>query len=129
MSTPHKKAQYSQRGPVPQDVISAVEFELPPLPLPPGTARIAVLAAPINPSDVLTLTGQYGRLPPLPAVGGNEGIGRVAALGPGTASPAVGQTVLLPPGSGTWATHVVAEAPKLIALPSGADPQQLAMLT
>ena len=73
-----KKAQYSQRGPVPQDVIGPVEFDLPPPG--PGQATVAVLAAPINPSDVLTLTGEYGILPPLPAVGGNEGVGRVTAI-------------------------------------------------
>jgi NADPH:quinone reductase-like Zn-dependent oxidoreductase len=121
------RAQYERRGPVPQDVIGPVEFTLPPLAA--GQALVEVLAAPINPSDVLTLTGQYGKLPPLPAVGGNEGVGRVAALGPDATSPAVGATVLLPPGSGTWATHIVAEAARLIALPAGADPRQLAMLT
>ena len=31
---------------------------------------MAVLAAPINPSDVLMLTGGYGIVPPLPATGG-----------------------------------------------------------
>ena len=121
------KAQYSERGPVPQDVISAVPFERPALAA--GQALVAVLAAPINPSDVLTLTGQYGQLPPLPAVGGSEGVGRVVELGPDTAGPAIGQTVLLPAGSGTWATHVVVPASRLIPLPNDADPKQLAMLT
>ena len=59
------KAQYNERGPVPQAVIEAVPFDRPVLT--PGQALVAVLAAPINPSDVLTLTGQYGLLPPLPA--------------------------------------------------------------
>jgi len=121
------KAQYDQRGPVPQDVIQALPFELPAPGL--GQALVAVLAAPINPSDVLMLTGGYGILPPLPAVGGSEGVGRVIELGPDTQGPAIGQTVLLPAGSGTWATHVVAPAARLIPLPNEADPQQLAMLT
>lgn len=121
------KAQYATRGPVPQDVIDAVEFTAPPLTQ--GQALLQVLAAPINPSDVLTLTGEYGMLPPLPAVGGNEGVGRVVALGPDTSSPTLGTTVLLPVGSGTWATHIVADAKKLMPLPGGADPAQLAMLT
>jgi NADPH:quinone reductase-like Zn-dependent oxidoreductase len=121
------KAQYSQRGPVPQDVIDAVPFERPVLAA--GQALVAVLAAPINPSDVLMLTGQYGMLPPLPAVGGSEGVGRVVELGPDTQGPALGQTVLLPAGAGTWASHVVVPAARLIPLPNEADPQQLAMLT
>lgn len=121
-----RKAEYQQRGPVPQDVIDAVEFELPPPAA--GQALVKVLAAPINPSDVLTLTGEYGMLPPLPAVGGNEGVGRIEALGPEVGSLKVGQTVLLPAGCGTWTTHLMAAANKLIPLPD-ADPQQLAMLT
>lgn len=48
------QAQYAQRGPVPEDVIKAVPFELPELMA--GEVLVEVLAAPINPSDVLTLT-------------------------------------------------------------------------
>lgn len=120
------KAQYQQRGPVPQDVISAVQLQLPDPAA--GQVRVRVLAAPINPSDVLTLTGAYGMLPPLPAVGGNEGVGRVEALGAGVSNFKVGQTVLLPVGCGTWVTALNAPADKLIPLPD-ADPLQLAMLT
>ena len=122
-----QKAQYSQRGPIPQEFIDAVDFEI--APLTSGQVLIQVLAAPINPSDVLTLTGLYGQLPPLPAVGGNEGVGKVVQLGPDVSSPTVGQTVLLPVGSGTWATHIVADAKRLMPLPNDADPQQLAMMT
>ena len=120
------KAQYEKRGPVPQDVIQAVTFEPPPLAR--GEALIAVLASPINPSDVLMLTGAYGMLPPLPATGGSEGVGRVVELGPDAVGVTVGQTVLLPPGSGTWATHIVAQTKRLVPLPDAGDPQQLSML-
>lgn len=122
-----KRATYSERGKVPQDVIRAEEFELP---APgEGQALVEVLAAPINPSDVLTLTGQYGLLPPLPAVGGNEGVGRVSQLGPSTNGLKIGQTVLLPVGIGTWSSHLLVDARRLVALPNDADPQQLAMMT
>ncbi len=120
------KAQYQRRGPVPQDVIEAVQLQLPEPA--PGEARVKVLAAPINPSDVLTLTGAYGMLPPLPAIGGNEGVGRVEALGAEVGHLKVGQLVLLPVGCGTWVSQLNAAANKLIPLPEG-DPQQLAMLT
>lgn len=121
-----KQARYATRGPVPQDVIEAVECEQPALA--PGQALVEVLAAPINPSDLLTLTGQYGLLPPLPAVGGNEGVGRVLALADGVSAPAPGRTVLLPIGGGTWSTHVIADARALTPLPD-ADPVQLSMIT
>jgi trans-2-enoyl-CoA reductase len=121
------RAQYERRGPVPQDVIEAVEFEAPPLVV--GQVLLEVVAAPINPSDLLTLTGEYGDLPALPAIGGREGVGRVAELGPDASEPAVGQLVLLPRGSGTWSTHVVAVATQLQPLPHEADPLQLSMMT
>ena len=58
-----KRAQYSERGPVPQNVIAAVEFTTPELAS--GQVLIKVLAAPINPSDVLTLTASCrAELPP-----------------------------------------------------------------
>jgi trans-2-enoyl-CoA reductase len=122
------RAQYERRGPVPQDVIHSVEFEVPQLEA--GQALLEVIAAPVNPSDVLTLTGEYAQLPPLPAIGGREGVGRIAVLGPGTRGPGVGvgQVVLLPRGAGSWSTHVVAEAAQLLPLPNEADPLQLAMM-
>ena len=112
---------------MPQDVIHAVEVDTPP----PGTgqALVEVVAAPINPSDLLTLTGEYGQLPRLPAFAGREGVGRVAELGPAAQGPAVGRLVLLPIGCGTWSTHVVVAAKQLVPLPDEADPLQLAMMT
>jgi mitochondrial enoyl-[acyl-carrier protein] reductase / trans-2-enoyl-CoA reductase len=117
------KAQYDRRGPVPHDVIRAMPLELPPPSA--GQVLLAMQAAPINPSNLLTLTGDYGVLPPLPAIGGSEGVCRIAVLG----DLAVGQLVLLPRGSGTWVTHLLAEAHSLVRLPEGADALQLAMLT
>ena len=121
-----QRAEYTSRGPVPQDVIACVERDTPTPQA--GEVLLEMLAAPINPSDVLTLTGQYGMLPPLPAVGGNEGVGRVAAVGSGVTSVEVGQRVLLPVGSGTWSSHLIAQAQGLITLPPVGDPLQLAML-
>jgi trans-2-enoyl-CoA reductase len=120
------RAQYERRGPVPQDVIEAVGFEAPPLEA--GQVLLEVVAAPINPSDLLTLTGEYGQLPPLPATGGREGVGRVAELGRDAGELAVGQLVLLPRGSGTWSTHIVGVAAQLQPLPNEADPLQLSMM-
>jgi len=121
-----KRAQYAQRGSVPQDCIEALDFELPPIG--PGQALVEVLAAPINPSDVLTITGEYGVLPPLPAVGGNEGSGRVVQVADDVTDLKVGQLVLLPVGSGTWVSHQIADARRFIPLPGRADPLQLSML-
>jgi trans-2-enoyl-CoA reductase len=121
-----RRAQYTARGPVPQASIECVAFPDPVLG--EGQVLLQVLAAPINPSDVLTLTGEYGTLPPLPAIGGNEGVGRVVAHGPGVSAPPIGQTVLLPRGAGSWSSHVAAEARRLVPLPNEADALQLAMM-
>ncbi|MFW5816806.1 MAG: zinc-dependent alcohol dehydrogenase family protein, partial [Wenzhouxiangella sp.] len=67
--------------------------------------------------------------PDLPATAGNEGVGRVVEIGANVQDLSPGQTVLLPLGCGTWASHLVAAADDLVPLPANADPQQLAMLT
>lgn len=121
-----QRAQYATRGPVAHEVIECVDFTLPPLTA--GEALIEVLASPINPSDVLTLTGEYGMLPPLPAVGGNEGIGRIAGVGADVSLP-IGQRVVLPIGVGSWTSHLSARADSLIALPAIGDVLQLSMLS
>jgi NADPH:quinone reductase-like Zn-dependent oxidoreductase len=121
------RAEYRTRGPIPQDVIEAVSFDEPELKA--GEVLLEMLAAPINPSDIMTLTGHYGVLPPLPAIGGNEGVGKVVGHGPNVTGPAIGQTVLLPVGCGTWATHIVARAGLLVPLPNDVDPVQLSMIT
>lgn len=122
-----KKAQYNFRGPIPQDAIEVVEFEL--APPEKGEVLIEVLAAPINPSDILTLTGHYGTLPPLPAVGGMEGVGKVIQLGEAVDHLALQQRVLLSGIGGTWTTHLLARANQLVSLPDGIDVQQQSMMT
>ncbi|MGZ6564958.1 MAG: hypothetical protein ACXVH3_37485 [Solirubrobacteraceae bacterium] len=77
----------------------------------------------------MTLTGEYGQLPPLPAIGGREEVGRVAELGSDTGDVAVGQLVLLPVGCGSWSSYVVTEVSLLRPLPDQADPLQLSMMT
>ena len=122
-----KQAEYRFRGPVPQDVIEAVEFEL--APPAAGEVMIEVLAAPINPSDILTLTGDYGMLPQLPAVGGMEGVGKVVQLGEDVSNLALSQRVLLSGVGGTWTTHLLANASQLLPLPGAVDVHQQAMMT
>lgn len=95
--------------------------------LKPGEARLEVLATPINPSDLLTLTGQYGILPPLPATPGNEGVGRVVEVKDSSAVR-VGDVVFLPMGAGTWRTQLVAPADALVPLPPGTDVKQASMI-
>ena len=89
---------------------------------------IGVEFSPINPNDLLVAQGIYAVRPSLPAVIGNEGVGRVLAVGPGVESVKVGDRVLAPLGSFTWRERMVIPAGGLSALPPDADPRQLAML-
>lgn len=120
-----KAVRFSAFGP-PLDVVEVVDET--PGALAPGEALLEVLATPINPSDAMTLSGLYGVLPKLPAVPGNEGVGRVVEVS-GSAAVRPGQLVFLPMGSGTWRTHLKAKAERLLPVPQGADPLQMAMLS
>jgi trans-2-enoyl-CoA reductase len=120
-----KAARFSTFG-APLDVIQVVDEE--PGPLAPGEALLEVLATPINPSDGMTISGMYGVLPKLPAVPGNEGVGRVVRV-EGESPVKPGQLVFLPMGSGTWRTHLKAKAQRLLPVPAGADILQMAMLS
>ncbi len=71
----------------------------------------------INPSDLLTIRGEYGRLPTLPAVGGHEGVGVITAVGEGVEGWQVGQRVVPLSVTGTWQTYVIAHPGWLVAVP------------
>lgn len=93
-----------------------------------GEMLIEMLAAVVNPADLNIIEGKYGELPPLPAVIGNEGVGRVVELGASVSGFAVGDLVL-PIRSGTWAQYMVADAAEAIRLPEKIDIHQAAMLS
>ena len=94
----------------------------------PNQVLIGVEFSPINPNDLMLAQGIYAFRPPLPTVIGNEGVGRVLAVGPGVENVKVGDRVLAPLSSFTWRERMVISAGGLSTLPPDADPQQLAML-
>ncbi|MBK5949868.1 alcohol dehydrogenase [Rhodobium orientis] len=61
--------------------------------------------APVNPSDLIPISGAYSHRIALPAVAGYEGVGRVIEAAPGF-SHMVGKRVLPLRGEGTWQTLV-----------------------
>ncbi|MGF1504905.1 MAG: zinc-binding dehydrogenase [Anaerolineae bacterium] len=85
-----------------------------PVPQPgPGEVLVKMAASPINPSDLMLISGIYGFRKDLPAVPGFEGSGTVVAKGPGLLPHLrVGSRVTV--GSqrdedGTWAQYTVAK--------------------
>ena len=112
----------------PVEHLEFVQIGDPPAPS-PGQVLIGVEFSPVDLSDLLVARGAYPVRPSLPSVIGNEGVGRILAVGPGVKTVAVGDRVLTPLYGFAWAERIVAPADGLFALPADVDPQQLAMLT
>jgi NADPH:quinone reductase-like Zn-dependent oxidoreductase len=89
----------------------------------PGQVLVQMEATPVNPSDVMFLSGRYGLKKALPVVPGLEGAGTVVASGGGAlASLRNGRRVACfasDSADGTWAQYMVTDATRVI--PVGAD--------
>lgn len=92
----------------------------------PGQVRLRLTHRPINPSDLLTINGHYGRLPRLPAVAGLEGVGRVAALGEGVTGWRVGDRAIPLGAGGTWRESVTVAAAQLLPVPDAVSDETAA---
>ena len=116
--------QFSQFG-EPLTVLSLAEV---PKPEPrPGEVRLRLTHRPINPSDLLTITGDYGRLPhTFPATPGMEAMGQVDKLGPSVTGLQVGQRVIPLGINGTWREYVLAQPERLLPVPSPISDQAAA---
>ncbi len=112
------------------DPAEVVELVALPEPDAPGAGEVlvAVAYAPINTSALLMIRGQYGLRPALPAGVGNEGVGRILAVGDEVSHLHVGDRVLLPSNRPTWRERLVLPSAELVPMPPDADAQQLAML-
>ena len=112
----------------PEEGLKLAEIAEPDLPK-PGQILIRVEYAPINDNDLLLARGLYTIHPNLPSLVGNEGAGKVLAVGDGVKAVKIGDRVVVPYGVFSWAEKVLAPAEKAIVLPDGIDPQQAAMLS
>jgi NADPH2:quinone reductase len=90
----------------------------------PGQALVRVAAAGVNFIDVYQRRGDYHV--PLPWRPGGEGAGRVEAVGPGVEGLAPGARVAWAHAPGSYATHVVADAGRLVPVPDGVDDETAA---
>jgi NADPH:quinone reductase-like Zn-dependent oxidoreductase len=88
---------------------------------------VALEASPINQYDLLMIAGGYGYRPPLPAIVGTEGVGRVIEVGSGVKHLKEGDRTLVPFLHPAWAERVKTNALWLRPLPPG-DVNQFAMM-
>ena len=101
----------------PAEVLRVEELETP-QPA-PGEVRVRMLASPVNPSDVMTLRGTYGRRPSLPFTPGYEGVGVVEESGGGLlgALRRNKRVAVLNSITGNWAEQAVVSVRQVVPVP------------
>src|SRR6202047_5107640 len=111
----------------PLEVLEVVDV---PEPEAPGAdeSLLGIEIATLNKHDLLFIRNALGSGPALPTIVGNEGFGRVLAIGRGVENVKVGDRVLAPILSRTWREQMIVPASSLFPLPDG-DPQQFSMLS
>ena len=92
-----------------------------------GEVVVDIDAFPINPADLLTISGGYAVKPDLPATLGAEGTGRITAIGGGVDDLEIGDQVIML-GRENWCQRRRVPAETVIKVPGDADVLQLAML-
>jgi NADPH2:quinone reductase len=120
------KAAVFDRVGEPAEVLQARDV---PAPEPgPGQVRVRMIASPINPSDLLTVRGLYGRKPQLPAIPGYEGVGVVEKVGGGLLGRLrLGKRVaVLNEKGGNWAEFAVVPARNVVPVPADVPAEQVA---
>src|ERR1700738_5668350 len=72
-----------------------------------GEVLVGVEYAPINMNDLYLIQGAFPVRPSLPSIVGNEGVGRVLAVGSGVGHLKVGERILVPLYAFSWRERVV----------------------
>ncbi len=97
----------------------------------PDEVTIKMYAAPVNPSDIAFLQGEYNIVKPVPTVPGFEGAGEVVDAGE-NARHLLGKKVscfVQEDGDGTWAEYVTTHKNNVIVLQTEMDMDQAACFT
>ncbi|XP_055533020.1 enoyl-[acyl-carrier-protein] reductase, mitochondrial [Wyeomyia smithii] len=96
----------------------------------PGEVLIKTLYAPINPADINTIQGKYPVKPSFPAVGGNECVAEVVAVGDqGSRLKAGDRVVTFATGLGTWRSHAIYKEINLMKVPKTIGLAEAATIT
>lgn len=118
-----KSILFEQPG-KPVDVLKPTEVALPQPG--PSEVRVKVVAAPVNPSDIMFVQNLYGIRPQLPSGAGFEGMGIVDALGEGV-QMRTGMRVSFT-SVGTWGEYAIAHQRSLIPVPDAMSDEVAAQL-
>ncbi|RHZ45394.1 hypothetical protein Glove_680g40 [Diversispora epigaea] len=127
---PQAKAAVFNKHGDPQEVLKVMTYKL--SPLTPSTLHLKFLAAPINPSDINQIEGVYPIKPLFRnslgdktfeddqkvAIGGNEGVAEVIAVGENIKDIKVGDWVIMNNSAfGTWRTYAEAKPDEVLRIP------------
>ncbi|MGM8898180.1 MULTISPECIES: zinc-binding dehydrogenase [unclassified Psychrobacter] len=120
-----RTATYNEFG-KPSEVLSVTES---PTPEPNNNqVRIKTILSSIHNHDLVTIKGEYGNKPELPATGGSEAVGEIDALGSAVTGFEKGQRVVVSGVQGTWAEYFIAPAQSLIPIPDAIDDEMASQL-
>ncbi|WP_367110674.1 zinc-binding dehydrogenase [uncultured Psychrobacter sp.] len=120
-----RTANYNKFG-KPSEVLSVSDT---PTPEPKDNeVRIKTILSSIHNHDLVTIKGEYGNKPDLPATGGSEAVGTIDALGSDVKGFEKGQRVVVSGVQGTWAEYFIAPAQSLIPIPDAIDDEIAAQL-
>jgi len=111
---------------VPSAVCNCIDVDIPAPPA-PGEVTLNVLAAPINPAELLIFEGRYASKPELPYQPGIEAVGVVDRVGDGVTSVVAGDKVISL-GRQNWVQQVNLAEQQVVKVPAHANTEQLAML-
>lgn len=90
--------------------------------------RIKTILSSIHNHDLVTIKGEYGNKPKLPATGGSEAVGTIDELGKDVKGFKKGQRVVVSGVEGTWAEYFIAPAQRIIPIPDAIDDEMAAQL-
>src|SRR5262245_19062788 len=105
-----------------------VPVELPVVEPGPGEVRVRIEACGVGATDITMRSGRYMFAPPPPFVPGYDVVGRVEAVGPGVATPRVGDRVAALLVYGGYAEVVVRAASEWVPVPEGLDAAEVVAL-
>lgn len=90
-------------------------------PLKDHEVLVRMLARPINPSDLIPISGAYSHRISLPNIPGYEGVGIVEEVGSLVSRNLIGKRVLPIRGEGTWQEFVKTSADFTVCIPDSID--------